>query len=171
MPGKRVSFVWSLRFRLSRTSARTLFDFQPEALSSPRVRGAFDVVISMGSSFCTVLREEALGVDRRRAAGARGGDRLPVARVGDVAGGEDALDVGARRRAFDDEVTDLVHRQLAAKQVGVGFVSNGEEDALAGELALGAGLGVAQAHAADAVLPRPEDLDDVAVPGPFDLGV
>src|SRR5436190_21552743 len=166
-PGKSCSFALSFCFRLSRTSARTLRERQPEAFSSPRVAGGFGEVISVGS----VLGEEALGVDRRRAAGAGGGCRLPVARVGDVAGGEDSFDIGACRRALDDEIADLVHGELVAKQVGVGFVSNGEEHALAGELALGAGRGVAQAQAAHAVLARAEHLEDVAVPRPGDLGI
>src|SRR5512133_3622002 len=48
--------------------------------------------------------QPALSVERGRAAGAGGGDGLPVGAVDDVAGREDALDGGARRRLVDQQV-------------------------------------------------------------------
>src|SRR6266567_1387135 len=58
-------------------------------------------------------REPALGVDRRRAAAARRGDRLTVGVVDDIAGGEDTLDGSLRGAPVDQEVALGIGRQLS----------------------------------------------------------
>ena len=57
-----------------------------------------------------------LGVERGLAARARGGDRLAVRVVDEVAGGEDAGLLGARRAALDDDVALVVGVDLAARR-------------------------------------------------------
>src|SRR5258708_1912081 len=57
--------------------------------------------------------QPALGVERGRAAGAGGGDGLPVGAVDDVAGREDALDGGTRRRLVDQQVAVGVGGELS----------------------------------------------------------
>src|SRR2546430_9444873 len=60
--------------------------------------------------------QPALSVERGRAAGAGGGDSLPVGAVDDVAGREDALDGGARRRLVDQQVAVGVGGELRSEE-------------------------------------------------------
>src|SRR5258705_448259 len=62
-------------------------------------------------------RDEPLGVEGRGAAGAGGGDGLPIRVVDDVAGGEHALDVGAGARRGDLHVALVVELDLPAEQL------------------------------------------------------
>ena len=70
-----------------------------------------------------------LGVERGGAAGAGGGDRLPVGVVDEVAAGEDAVEVGAGRRCVDLHVAGVVEVDLAAEQLAARVVTDGEEQA------------------------------------------
>ena len=74
-------------------------------------------------------------VDGSHAAGACGGDRLAVEVVVHVAGHEDAGDAGPRAVVRFD-VARLVHLQLPFEDLGVGLVPDGDEQAVAGKLAL-----------------------------------
>src|SRR5689334_19985138 len=74
-----------------------------------------------------LVREVVLGVDRRHAAAAGGGDGLAVERIGHVAGGEHARDRGARRAWRDLEIAALVHRHLAGEERGVGLMADRHE--------------------------------------------
>src|SRR5579862_4604568 len=74
--------------------------------------------------------EEALGVERRHAAGPGGGDGLAVGVVGDVPGGEDSRDVGGCRAWLDQEIAALVEVELPLEQLGVGLVPDGDEQPL-----------------------------------------
>jgi hypothetical protein len=69
--------------------------------------------------------------------------------VHDVAAGEHALDVGARRRLVDHEVALLVDVEHAVEQPRVRDVADREEHAVAGEVALLAGDRVLERHRAD----------------------
>src|SRR5206468_3163758 len=78
-----------------------------------------------------VLRlEEPLGVDRGHAARAGRRHRLAVARVLDVAAGEDAEHARLRRPWPGPDVAALVHLELAREEPRVGLVADGDEDAL-----------------------------------------
>src|SRR5207249_3179667 len=107
-----------------------------------------------------VLRlEEPLRVDRGHAARAGGGHRLAVARVLDVAAGEDAGDVGLRRPWPGHDVAALVHLELAREELRVGLVADGDEEALGLERAALVGARVLDHHARDpAVLRIAQDL-------------
>src|SRR5688572_15919557 len=103
----------------------------PSTSAPRRSRAARDLLVD------ALRREPALGVERGLAAHARGGDGLAVGAVGDVARGEDALDVGrgapgvlelhvargvggdlaleeARERRVADRDEEALHRQLRA---------------------------------------------------------
>src|SRR5690606_28984931 len=99
------------------------------------------------------LVQEPLGVECGHAAEAGRGDRLTVDLVGDVAGGEHALDRGfggtAGQARADVEVA-VVHRQLAFEQRGVGRMADRDEEAVHVDLAGAAVLHRLQAHACDA---------------------
>src|SRR3982750_3810105 len=75
------------------------------------------------------LGEPALGVDRRRGAGARRGDGLAVDVVDDVATGEDAVDVGAGARVLDLDVALVVELELTGEQLAARVVPDGDEQA------------------------------------------
>src|SRR5438552_12067599 len=86
--------------------------------------------------------QPALRVERRRAAGARRGDGLPVRPVHDVTAGEDALNGGPRRRLVDLQVAVGVGGELAGEQLGTRVVADGDEQAGRGQHVLSAVLGV-----------------------------
>ncbi len=77
-----------------------------------------------------VLREESLGVERGPASGSCGGDGLAVSRVGDVSGGEHAGDVCRCGVGLRDDVSFGVELDLVVEEVGVGLVSDGEEESV-----------------------------------------
>src|SRR6201995_3641726 len=68
-----------------------------------------------------------LGVQRRLAPGAGGGDRLAVGVVHEVAGGEHPGDVGQRRLALGDYVAAVVGLDLALDELGLRVVADGNE--------------------------------------------
>src|SRR5512142_2434772 len=76
-----------------------------------------------------VVREPPLGVQGGGTAGACGGDRLAVGVVDHIAAGEYAVEVGAGARLIDQEVTLLVHVELAREQLGARVVADGDEHA------------------------------------------
>src|SRR4051812_5573581 len=61
--------------------------------------------------------EEPLGVDGGHAARASGSDGLAVDRIGRVAGGEDAVDAGARGARLHLEIADRVHLELPLEEL------------------------------------------------------
>src|SRR5438034_9412861 len=66
------------------------------------------------------VRQPALAVERRFAAGAGGGDGLPIDVIDDVAAGEDALDVGNRRMMVrQHDVAPFVELQLSRVRLRV----------------------------------------------------
>ena len=86
-----------------------------------------------------------LGVERGLAAGAGGGDGLAVGVVDEVAGGEDAGQVGPRRLALGDDVALVVDVDLAADDLRLRLVADRDERAADLERPSLAVLGVAQA--------------------------
>src|SRR5205085_2014951 len=74
-------------------------------------------------------------------------------------------------RLLDLDVADVVHRELAAEEFGIGLVADGVEDALGGVEALELGPLVVQLHAGDATLAGAHDLGHHGVPDPGDLRV
>ncbi len=113
--------------------------------------------------------EVVLGVERGGAARAGGRDRLAVGVVDEVAGGEDAGHVGARRAAVDEDVAGLVGVHDALDELVARVVPDGDEEAGDGQLARLAGDGVAQRDAAELALAV--DLGDLGVPREADLVV
>ena len=88
--------------------------------------------------------EPALGVDGGLAAVGGGGDGLAISMVVDVAGDEDAVDLGAGL-VVDDEIALLVDVEPVAEGLGVGPVADGDEDAVDRQALLLAGDRVASA--------------------------
>src|SRR5690606_10902927 len=127
------------------------------------------LVVGLGLLFAQT-GDEALGVERGRAAGARGCHRLLVGVVDEVARGEDALEVRARRRRVDLDVTGLVQFDLALEQLRARVVADRDEQAGDRQRAPLAGDGVGDRDTGDlAVLA--EDLLDDGVPLDLDLRV
>ena len=116
------------------------------------------------------VREVALGVESGGAALAGGGDGLAVGAVGDVAGGEDAGDVGVGA-VFLEEIALVIHVELAAEGGGIGGVADGDEDALEFESRGAAGDEIGKVHGADLVLIVGEVAGDGGVPDGLDLGI
>src|SRR4051794_24349295 len=81
------------------------------------------------SSLVEGLGQPALGVDGRRRAGAGRGDGLAVDVVDDVTAGEDAVDVGTRRRVLHLEVAGVVELELAGEELAAGVVADRDEHA------------------------------------------
>src|SRR5271168_2701859 len=81
-----------------------------------------------------------LGVERRLAAGAGGGDRLAVGVVDEVAGGEHAGAVGACGVTLGDHVAVLVNVDLAYDERRLRLVADRHEGPRSGYLKLLAGL-------------------------------
>ena len=75
------------------------------------------------------VAQVALGVERRLAAGPGGGDRLAIGVIDEVAGGEHAGAVRARRAALGDDVAVLVEVDLARDELGLRLVADGDEGA------------------------------------------
>src|SRR5450830_573111 len=78
----------------------------------------------------------ALGVERGHAAGAGAGDGLAVDMILHVAGGEHAIDAGGGGEAFETGAgldIAVVHVKLAVEDAGVGFVADGDEQAVQGD--------------------------------------
>src|SRR5262249_53895675 len=114
----------ALPFRHRRSTRRTWHptasEFRQPQLDSFHLTGDRGIVESF---------EITLGLERGRAAGARGSDRLTVHVVLHVAGGEDT---GYRRRGgggLGDDVSARVELELAGEQLRVGFVADRDEDA------------------------------------------
>src|SRR3546814_9997635 len=99
--------------------------------------------------------------------------RLAEDLVDAVAGGENARSRGAGGAAGGDDVALVVHLHRALEYLGGRIVADGDEDAVAGQLAERPGLGVAQAHAGDAVhrAVAAQDVVHHGVPAHRDLGV
>src|SRR6476646_5541375 len=91
---------------------------------------AFSRDIPRAGPLLSLLCEEALGVDRRLAALARRGHRLPVGVVGDVAGGEHARHPGLGRGVVHHDVPVVVDRELIAEQRLRRVVADGHEHAV-----------------------------------------
>src|SRR5690606_35159632 len=74
-----------------------------------------------------LLREEPLGLKRRHAAHARGGDGLAVHLVLHVAGGIDAGHGGGGGVGPGEDITLVIHLHLALEQGGGRIVADGDE--------------------------------------------
>ena len=96
-----------------------------------------------------------LGVEGALGAGARGGDRLAVGVVDEVADREDAGELGPGRGLVGDDVAVLVGVDLALDQLGARAVADRDERAADREVLRLAGLGVLQAQRARSCRPRP----------------
>src|SRR5580692_8411216 len=77
---------------------------------------SFRVFCRLRSSSVFLAGQPPLGVQRRGAASAGRGDRLPVGVVDDVAAGEDALDGRPGGRLVDQEIPLRVGSELAGEQ-------------------------------------------------------
>src|SRR5262245_19213932 len=117
-----------------------------------------------------------LRVEGALAAGARGGDRLAVGVVDQVADREDAREVGLGRGLLGYHIALVVEVDLTLDQLRFRDVPDGDEGAADLELLLLPGLGVLELELADlAVLARDEllrhvgsqELDVVALAGPL----
>ncbi len=113
--------------------------------------------------------EEALRVEGRHAAGAGGGDGLPVDVILDVAGGEDTRDVRRGGAGLRDEVPVLVVIELVDEERCGRIVADRDEDAVGGHVPHLVGHRVAQAHALDRLLA--EEVVDDRVRDELDLRV
>ena len=89
-----------------------------------------------------VRGEVALGVEGGGAAGARGGDRLAVGVVDEVAGREDSRHRRAGAGRVDQHIALIVERNLALDELGARVVTDGDEQAGDGQFAGHPGGGV-----------------------------
>jgi len=92
----------------------------------------------------------AFGIKRRHAPGTGAGDRLAIDVILDVSSGKDPLDAGGRGKAMAAAARDdvaVVQFQLPNKELGVGLVADGHEDAMNGDLLGGAAIAVFDADA------------------------
>jgi len=97
-----------------------------------------------------VFGEPALGLDRRGATHAGGGDGLTVHMIGAIPGDVNARDLGLDLAAGPgDEVAVFVEIERALERRGVGHMADGDEDALERDDRLGAGLRVLDLQAGD----------------------
>src|SRR4051812_14420928 len=123
LPSTSLAKLVSVTVTVLPAIGRSPFRGLPEVLGG-RTHRAVDVC---PSALVEGVGEPALGVDRRRGAGARGGDGLPVDVVDHVAAGEDAVDVGAGAGVLDLDVTLVVELQLAGEQLAARVVADGHE--------------------------------------------
>src|SRR4051812_17605697 len=117
-----------------------------------------------------VVGDVTLGVERGRTAGTGGGDRLTVGVVHDVAGREDAGQVGGGTRSLNLDVALVVQLDLAPEEFAARVVPDRDEDPGHTEGGLLAGLGVANLDPTD-LATIVEDLGHHRVPGDLDLRV
>ncbi len=117
-----------------------------------------------------MLGQEPLGLERRHATHAGGGNGLAVHAVAHVAGGEHAGHAGRGAVGGGGDIAAGVDLELALEQLGRRVVADGDEHAVDGERARLAALEVAQPRAGDAGwVFRSDDLVDHAVPRDLDL--
>src|SRR6516225_5738319 len=127
-------------------------------------------VLYVSSGLRLVFGQPALGVDRRRTAGARRRDGLPVGPVHDVTAGEDAVDRGARGRLLDEQVAVGVGGELAGEQLAARRMADRDERAADRHYLLVAGVHVLDADAGELAVVALHR-DHLAVPQELDLGV
>src|SRR5882757_4590776 len=113
--------------------------------------------------------DETLRVERRGAAGASRGDRLPVCVVNEIAGGKDTVEVCLGARCVHDDVSGLVPRHLF-EQFAARVVPDRDENAGDIEHALVTTDNVADADAGHLAVVA-ENLSDKTVPQHLDLVV
>src|SRR5438270_6840321 len=116
-----------------------------------------------------VVSEPTLGVERGGAACAGGSDRLPVRVVDEVATGEHTVEVRARRRCLDHDITLTVEVDLASDELASRVVTDRDEQAGGLQRGALAGQDAAQREALDLVLA--DDVFDDGVPAELDLGI
>src|SRR3954451_22738727 len=112
LPSTSLAKLVSVTVTVLPAIGRSPFRGLPEVLGG-RTRPAVDVC---PSALVEGVGEPALGVDRRRGAGARRGDGLAVDVVDDVATREDAVDVRACTRVLDLDVALVVELELTGEQ-------------------------------------------------------
>ncbi len=117
---------------------------------------------------CWASSQRSASIDGH-AAGAGGGDGLTVDVVLHIAAGEDTVDVGCRRAVLGEQVPLLVDVEDIGEQVGVGTVSDGDEQAGDRQGRLLGGLDVAHADSFDLLVAV--DVGDDGVPQELDLRV
>ena len=108
------------------------------------VTGSPSLVGSAGLRF-----EPTLGVDRRGAAGAGSGDRLPVVVVLDITAREHPVDACAGALGLGDDVTVVLELELSDEQVGGRSMADGDKHTGERVLVDYAGLEVPDDHAGD----------------------
>src|SRR5436190_8092144 len=117
----------------------------------------------------TSLREVVLSVECGGAAGAGGGDGLTIGVVDEIAAGEHAGEVGARRRHLHHDVALAVEGHLPADELVARLVADGDEHP--GHVEHGAFAGQRTAYGETGDLVLAEHVLDDAVPEELDLRV
>src|SRR5579864_952686 len=92
--------------------------------------------------------EELLGFESGHAAGTGGGDSLAIAAVLNIAAGENSRHASVDVVA-SDEIAVSIGFKLAGEHLGVGNVTDAEEQGAGGKIAYCAGLEVAQFEGGD----------------------
>src|SRR5688500_20411059 len=108
----------------------------------------------------STLGQKAFCVERGHATRARRRDRLPINRIGDIAGREYTFDVGSRRKASLARTRDdvaAIHLELTLEDARVRRVADRDEYALHVDFALRAVLRLLELDARDAALVRSEE--------------
>src|SRR5262249_55180483 len=112
----------------------------------------------------------ALGFDGGHAAGSRGGDRLAIDTVLDVAGVENALHIRAGSTMGDD-VAVGIEVDLTSERLGVGDVTDGDEEAVNILVPSLTGDSVVELHTGNLAFGHVIDVLHQRVREPRDLGV
>src|SRR5690625_1782000 len=135
------------------------------------LNGRCSVVLGFGAATFdhAVLREPALGVNRRHTARSRCRDGLPVHVVLGISTRKDARDAGVGRVALRFDVTLRIHLQPSLEHLRVGLMTDCNKERLNRELRVLACLHVANDHAV--YLIASEHLNDLRVPDELDLFV
>src|SRR6266568_4593506 len=118
--------------------------------------------------FHALALKPALQVNRGPASIAGSGHRLAVAMIGHIPGGENACNVG-HRMLNRHNIPGPVHLDHTLEQIGIGFVTNGQEKSLHRQYTLRARFQIAQSQTRHRVLAQ--HLGHIRIPDEADLRV
>src|SRR5579864_1103025 len=80
-----------------------------------------------------VVFQPSFDIDRRHATSAGGRNCLTIAPVSEIPGGKDPVDTGCRGTSPREDITVVVHSNLAPEDVAVGYMAYGHENASDGQ--------------------------------------
>src|ERR1700722_17096835 len=115
--------------------------------------------------------EPSLGIYRRHASGARGGDCLPIDPIGNVACGKDAVDIGVSGSRFYFQIAEFIHIELITKDLRVGLMADRDKNSVGTKLTLLAGAQILETNTAHALNWLAINLIDCRIPDKVNFGI